>query len=173
VFWEHGYASTSLTDLMHATGLSKSSLYDTYGSKRGLFDRAFTNYLDEIITPLFEPMEAPGAGKKELIDYFSVYPPIFRSPSRTVATRGCLIINTAVELNDLDHTAAGQVNEYRIRLQAAFRNATQSFSPDNRTADLRTDILTATKIGMLITARVDPESAATLAENTISIIDTW
>lgn len=52
----------------------------------------------------------------------------------------------------------------------------QSFSPDNRTAELRTDILTATKIGMLITAitaRVDPESAATLAENTIAIIDTW
>lgn len=65
MFWENGYASTSLSELMHATGLSKSSLHNTYGSKRGMFDRAFANYLDEIITPLFEPMEAPGSGKKE------------------------------------------------------------------------------------------------------------
>ncbi len=71
VFWERGYASTSLAQLQAATGLSKSSLYETYGSKRALFTRAAENYLEQAITPRLAPLEAPGAGKAELAAYFS------------------------------------------------------------------------------------------------------
>ena len=44
VFWSKGYEGTSLADLLEATGLSKSSLYATFGDKRDLFLAAFDCY---------------------------------------------------------------------------------------------------------------------------------
>lgn len=39
VFRRHGYAATSIEQLVHATGVHRGSLYATFGSKRGLFLR--------------------------------------------------------------------------------------------------------------------------------------
>lgn len=44
LFWQKGYEATSMTDLLEATGLSKSSLYDTFGDKRKLFLTALDAY---------------------------------------------------------------------------------------------------------------------------------
>ena len=44
VFWEKGYEGTALTDLLEATGLTKSSLYKAFDSKEGLFWRAVERY---------------------------------------------------------------------------------------------------------------------------------
>ena len=37
VFWRKGYDGTSIPDLLEATGLSRSSLYETFGDKAALF----------------------------------------------------------------------------------------------------------------------------------------
>ena len=47
VFWSKGYEGASLADILHATGLSKSSLYATFGDKRTLFLAAFDAYRSE------------------------------------------------------------------------------------------------------------------------------
>ncbi len=44
VFWPKGYEATSLADLLAATGLSKSSLYATFGDRRRHFLAAFQKY---------------------------------------------------------------------------------------------------------------------------------
>ena len=44
VFWAKGYEATSMSDLMAAMDLSKSSLYDTFGSKHELFLSALQRY---------------------------------------------------------------------------------------------------------------------------------
>ncbi|HEY4249986.1 MAG TPA: TetR/AcrR family transcriptional regulator [Roseomonas sp.] len=44
VFWEKGYESTSLSDLLDAMGLTKSSLYQAFGSKEALFWRVVERY---------------------------------------------------------------------------------------------------------------------------------
>jgi AcrR family transcriptional regulator len=47
VFWRQGYEGTSLSDLLDATSLTKSSLYAAFGSKEELFHRVVKRYLSE------------------------------------------------------------------------------------------------------------------------------
>jgi AcrR family transcriptional regulator len=58
VFWNRGYEETSLPDLEAATGLNRSSIYHSFGSKRGLFDAAVESYLDDVVRPRLEPLRA-------------------------------------------------------------------------------------------------------------------
>src|ERR1700712_359958 len=99
VFWERGYVSTSLLHLQDATKLSRSSMYGTYGSKRGLFERAALSYLAEVIDPLLGPMETPGSGAADIAQFFLAMSSVLRSPNERLAKRGCLMINTLLELD--------------------------------------------------------------------------
>ncbi len=44
VFWKHGFDGTSFTDLTEATGMSKPTLYATFGDKVDLFREAVVAY---------------------------------------------------------------------------------------------------------------------------------
>ncbi len=44
VFWQHGYEGASLTDLTGAMGVSRPTLYATFGDKLGLFREAVDAY---------------------------------------------------------------------------------------------------------------------------------
>ncbi|WP_278020710.1 TetR/AcrR family transcriptional regulator [Flavobacterium ginsengisoli] len=42
IFWHKGYNGTSAQDLVTHLGLSRSSLYDTFGDKRAIVYKIFT-----------------------------------------------------------------------------------------------------------------------------------
>ena len=46
VFWTKGYEGAHLSELLEATGLSRSSLYDGFGGKEGLYRAALEHYVD-------------------------------------------------------------------------------------------------------------------------------
>ncbi|CAN5582714.1 TetR/AcrR family transcriptional regulator [soil metagenome] len=162
VFWERGYASTSLADLQAATGLSRSSIYQAYGSKQGLFDRAVGNYCNEIMWPIVEPMEAEGAGRNEVVAYFLELARYLRGP-RAEASRGCLMANTAAELRVLDSATAHAVRRFQERVHAAFVHALGATDSLESSA-AQAEILTAAQAGLMMTARLDPIPAAKMAE---------
>ena len=45
LFWEKGFEASSLSDIVEATGLNKSSLYNAFGSKSELFSTALERYV--------------------------------------------------------------------------------------------------------------------------------
>jgi AcrR family transcriptional regulator len=49
VFWRKGYASAAISDLTEATGLSRSSLYERFRDKDGLFQEALAAYTERIV----------------------------------------------------------------------------------------------------------------------------
>ena len=49
VFWRHGYAATSINELTAATGLSRSSLYQRFQDKDGLFLEALASYTERVL----------------------------------------------------------------------------------------------------------------------------
>ncbi|MFD6444850.1 TetR/AcrR family transcriptional regulator [Promicromonospora sp. NPDC060204] len=163
VFWLRGYVATSLSQLQQATGLSKSSLYEAYGSKRGLFERAAQSYLEEIIWPLLAPMEAPGAGRQSVVDYFLNLAAYFRSGPLGEQSRGCLIVNVSMDLNDLDAQAADLVTGLRIRTRGAILNALRSIDGLDDPEQVA-DMLTSGQMGLMATARADAEQSAGVAQ---------
>jgi TetR/AcrR family transcriptional repressor of nem operon len=173
VFWEHGYASTSLAQLQAATRLSRSSLYGTFGSKRGLFEAVTHNYLEEVVIPLLEPLEAPGSGQREIVAYFRALSDFVISPSRPAAIRGCLILNTMVELNALDDGAAAMVQRYLDRVHAALFVALTTMSATITDPRGKAEMLSAGQLGIMVTARLDPIHAAAVARTIAADVQSW
>jgi TetR/AcrR family transcriptional repressor of nem operon len=172
LFWERGYVSTSLAQLQDATKLSRSSMYATYGNKRGLFERAALSYLEEIIDPLLGPMEAPGSGAAEIAGFFLAMAAVLRSPNQRLAKRGCFMINTLLELDELDAAATDMITVYRARVHRAVLNAVGSIDGIGDRA-ARAEVLTAGHLGVMTMARIAPVAAAVASETIATDIRRW
>jgi TetR/AcrR family transcriptional regulator, copper-responsive repressor len=59
VFWENGYAGTSMSDLTAALGINKPSLYAAFGNKEQLFEAAMQHYMAHYGTPLQQRLTTP------------------------------------------------------------------------------------------------------------------
>ncbi len=94
LFWRKGYEATSLTDLLNATGLSKSSLYGTFGSKRELFLNAFDSYREHRAREM-KRMLHEGNGRQAIESFFRE---IIADAEALEFTNGCMGINEAVEM---------------------------------------------------------------------------
>jgi TetR/AcrR family transcriptional regulator, copper-responsive repressor len=60
VFWDQGFAATSLDDVSAATGLNRPSLYGAFGDKRALYLQAYGQYrkrANEAFQPMFAARE--------------------------------------------------------------------------------------------------------------------
>lgn len=44
LFWKKGYYATSIEDLVNYLGINRASLYDTFGGKKSLFEKAYLHY---------------------------------------------------------------------------------------------------------------------------------
>jgi TetR/AcrR family transcriptional repressor of nem operon len=172
LFWDHGYAGTSLVQLEQATGLNKSSLYATYGSKRGLFERAVRSYVTEVVEPLLGAMEAPDAGVGTIAAFFLGMSACVGTVETRFAGRGCLLVNTAMELEHLDEAAAAMAVGFRERIASAIGNALGHVEAVTDPHE-RAQFLTATYLGIMVTARLDPAAAAVASEAVAHTVRGW
>ena len=45
-FWNRGYEATSMRDLVDKTGITGASLYNAFGDKRAIYQRALDRYVE-------------------------------------------------------------------------------------------------------------------------------
>jgi len=115
VFWERGYAATSVQDLVEGTGLSRSSLYNTFESKQGLYQQALRRY--QAVTTANVELLAELGSVKELVRrlLMRIVEDELGDPQR----RGCLVANATLELAGHDKAVAELVAHNFLRLQMA------------------------------------------------------
>ncbi|MEB3862502.1 TetR/AcrR family transcriptional regulator [Acinetobacter sp. IK31] len=119
VFWHHGYAATSVQDLVEGTGLSRSSLYSTFQSKQGLYQKALQRY--ELLTTLNNVKLLSGSGSpKELIRQLLVN--VVEDELNDAEHKGCLVANACLELSGHDEDVAQFVVSNLQKLQHALEN---------------------------------------------------
>ena len=109
IFWKQGYEKTSIQDLVDQMGIHRRSLYDTFGDKHSLFVQTLERYesliASQIRKQITEEMTTVESIRK--IFELAVY-------SDNASPKGCLMVNTAVELSLLD-------NEISQRIKSAFK----------------------------------------------------
>ena len=162
VFWSKGYEATSVDDLCAITGLSRSSLYSTFGSKRDLLLRSVDRYVErrtpDIAAILAQPMPVREAFAT-LARHFIAQ--IVSGPGR----RGCFLGNCAAELPRGDRAALARVRQGLARTEATFRAAlmravARGELPSDVDIRALARFLTAGFQGLRLIGKVNPGRAA-------------
>ena len=102
VFWQQGFAATSMQDLVAAMGIQKASLYATFGDKHTLYTTALRRYQQETLDELTEHLAkaaSPLAAITEFVDE------VVEHTARD-GRRGCLCVNANTELAPHDAEVA-------------------------------------------------------------------
>lgn len=117
VFWQLGFEATSLPALLESTNLSRSSLYQAFGSKEALFERCVKAYADKLVSELraeLDATESPTAFVRSV--FLSV-------ANESDKRRGCLVMNTANELGQRDPRFAKLISLQISRFESVFEDA--------------------------------------------------
>lgn len=120
VFWSKGYEAASLADILSATGLSKSSLYATFGDKRELFLAAFDAYRKGRMQYLQQTLNNGQLARQSIETFFRQG--VAHSQDE-IHARGCMTANEAVELAPHDAEIQRLVAEDFQAIEDAFAQA--------------------------------------------------
>ncbi len=98
LFWRRGYRATSLNDLLDATGMGKGSFYAAFGSKEALFEATLDWYhaSSAAARRKVNGSHAGLAALREFLDSTLI------DVSDARRRRGCLLVNTVVELEGVE-----------------------------------------------------------------------
>lgn len=133
LFWEKGFDGTSFADIEARTGVKKASLFAAYGDKRSLFLKALAAYQEAgreagraklESGPAREALRAWMAGAGEL-------------SKGECASRGCMQVNSIVELAPHDPQVAELVRQHGELLVDA---VARTISRGQKAGELRTDV---------------------------------
>ncbi|MDJ0826483.1 MAG: TetR/AcrR family transcriptional regulator [Rhodobacter sp.] len=156
LFWDKGYEATSMADILQVSGLRKSSLYNTFGSKRDLFRRILDRYVEtrmEGFAEMAAASERPGLGA--LHDFLDAVFAFGRA--------GCLAVNTTTEFGTSDPAVSALARVYRDRIRAALHRvvtaATRSDEAPPELAEVRTEMLLGFLLGYAVAARTGADEA--------------
>jgi TetR/AcrR family transcriptional regulator, transcriptional repressor for nem operon len=172
LFWRKGFAETTPQDLVSELGIGKGSLYHTFDSKRALFDLALRRYIDMRVDGVVDVLDGPGSTTARL-----------RAALRRLAdadgaltSRGCLAVNTTVELAGSDSAAAAAVGRLFERIESAFQAVIEE---GQRTGEITAgrdprqlaSLLLTTFIGMSVLAKTgEPERLHRIVDAVMAVL---
>ncbi len=108
LFWEKGYNGTSAQDLVDELGISRSSLYDTYGDKYQLFKNSLLQYRKKFAGAMIEMIEKSNDYEKTLKDIFQY---VVTESLQEKCSKGCFMVNSSIELAPHNSEIAEIVND--------------------------------------------------------------
>ncbi|WP_234426895.1 TetR/AcrR family transcriptional regulator [Streptomyces niger] len=122
-FWNKGYAATSAQDLVDSTGLGRGSLYNTFRSKHVLFEAALRQYEAVWTARQVDVLEGDGPVRERLRTVLMTV--VDEESTDTPEHRGCLAVNSALELAGQDQEVTTLVRRIFTRMEDALCAAIQ------------------------------------------------
>jgi TetR/AcrR family transcriptional repressor of nem operon len=158
-FWEHGYQATSMRDLAVETGLTSPSLYNAFGDKRALFRQVLERYAQHSSRARIARLES-SMPPKEAIKAFITE--IVGHSLSDKDRRGCLLVNSALEIAPHDPEIGAEVASRLGEVEAFFRRSVvaaqkEGSIPADRDATDLARVLLAVLLGIRVAARARPQ----------------
>jgi TetR/AcrR family transcriptional repressor of nem operon len=116
VFWSKGYNGTSAQDLVDELGISRSSLYDTYGDKRSLFIRALQHVRSTLSKELIKMINHSDNIEEAIRQIFKM---TVKEALEDKLLKGCFMVNTTIELAPHDKDVAAIINQNMTDIENA------------------------------------------------------
>ena len=159
-FWARGYEATSTRDLAESMGITGASLYNAFGDKRSLYHRVLEYYIESSLGERLRRY-APLAPRVALETFFHE---IVERSMADAQHKGCLLVNSALELSPHDPDFQRVIAEVFERIEAFFHRcikagqADRTISHDRSARDLARMLLSVL-LGVRVLARSRPERA--------------
>ena len=173
LFWARGYTATSLPELLTAMGIARSSFYASFNTKRALFTECLELFGDRTLAILNEKAaEVPARALPRAFLEATLL-----EVSQRKANQGCMMVNTVLELADVDQA----LNRLATRKLEAIENAfAQAFEQAQQEGDLDTtrsarelaSMVMTINLGLRVQSRQEQslEQLKSVIENSLSML---
>ena len=161
LFWQRGYQAASLPDLLQATGLSRSSFYEAFGTKRDLLLASLSRYVQSGMCGLAAPIFEPEAGRAQIEQFLQNMVDHALKGDEPI---GCFVNNCATELAPQDPEIAEAIRLshkglHRVLSKAIERGQQAGDITRRETPLALARFLTAAVSGINVAARSRPGKA--------------
>ncbi|CAM3863607.1 MULTISPECIES: TetR/AcrR family transcriptional regulator [Bacillus cereus group] len=170
LFWEKGYAATSLSDLTAKMEIQKPSLYSAFGDKEGLFEAALRRYTNLHAANIRTKLQNEQSVKEAIRTFFEN---MVEEEYKKEFSKGCFCINTMVELAPHNEKFEVLTREHQMYLTVIFQELiTKGIQSGELQNDLNAKALAQTLvtslIGLTVLMKSRPERS--VIDNSVSII---
>jgi TetR/AcrR family transcriptional regulator, transcriptional repressor for nem operon len=160
-FWQRGLGATSVRDLAAEMGINGPSLYNAFGDKHALFARALERYANRSMRSIIQRLEGARSPKNAIQEFLRL---LIKKSVTDPDRRGCLIVNSALEVSPHDTELAGVIASYLDEIEAFFRRCLergQEAGEINKNINSRDTarLLLGVVLGIRVAARSRPERA--------------
>ncbi len=175
LFWKKGYHDTSIKDLIDFLGISNASIYNTFGGKKQLFNRAVACYRSTNHNGLKNFMTTQKDVRKGLIKIFQK---IVTDDQNDQDCKGCFIVNTTTELLPADATLQKALSAHKAEMEKLFYDflkmgvQTGQISKDKNIKTLSKVLYTLmTGLRVLSKTNPQPKELMTSVKTVLSLLD--
>lgn len=170
LFWEKGYAATSLSDLTAKMEIQKPSLYSAFGDKEGLFEAALRRYTNLHAANIRTKLQNEQSVKEAIRTFFEN---LVEEEYKKDFSKGCFCINTMVELAPHNEKFEVLTREHQMYLAVIFQ---ELITKGIRSGELQSDLnakavaqtLVTSLIGLTVLMKSRPERS--VIDNSVSLI---
>ena len=159
-FWSRGYEATSVRDLAASMGITGASLYNAFGDKRSLYEKALALYVDTSVADRI--LRCKGQGPREAIEGF--FAEILERSLGDPQRRGCMLVNATLDVLPQEPRFQGIVAGVLRQIESFFLRAVEAGQIEGTITRSvpATDVaqhLLGVLMGIRVLARVRPERA--------------
>ena len=174
IFWSKGYNGTSMQDLIDGLGISRSSLYDTYGDKRSLFLSVLNHYRQNQSEGMIQMIEQSTDIVQTLREI--LYQTLTSCPANKMKY-GCFMVNTTIELAPHDEeinalVACNQKDMEQVIYKAIQKGQQKGQVTKKHSAKTLAKFILNTLTGLRVSVKshTDKKAIAEIIDVTLSVL---